>query len=87
MISNSDLHMLFLINFIDIMITEQYNYNFLNPIDYVLCIGYQYLNLGHILISPLVVNHDLSSMILLYLAMFLFTARLFLYGRILTLFI
>ena len=70
MISNSDLHMLLLINFTDITMTEQlikFNCNFLksyNTTDYItpnLYIGYQYtyVSPGRILISSLVVSYTM----------------------------
>jgi len=38
-----------------------FNCNFHNYVAPDLCIGYQYLNLGYILISPLVVSHAIHS--------------------------
>jgi len=73
MISNSDLYILLLIDFTDIMMTEDitnFNCNFLNyynTIDYNvaldLCIGYQYLSLCCIQISPIVASHTMHSFI------------------------
>jgi len=62
MISNSDLRMLLSFNSTDIILIVIFL--LYNTIDYVapdLCIGYQYLSLGHIQTSPLVVSHTMHS--------------------------